>query len=149
MLLLDEAGRVTRVVEAVVLVEHEADPSRIVPVRPLQGSGRVQLLQRALEQHGPVGQGDGKTADVAVEEALPAVRLDGRNADLLVVLDQNVLLPRVAVREVEGPGRVGWGRRFVLHQSLNLWISGRKLRILSGVVVGHVMNPGRSGWQCL
>ena len=66
---------VTREVEALVLIEHEADPDGLLPVGPHEGSGGVQLMLGHLHQDGAVRQRQGQTAHAGVREGLETLAL--------------------------------------------------------------------------
>ena len=54
--------------QLLVLVEDEADSSRIVPVRIFQRRRGVELVLGALDEDAAVGERDGQAADIDVLE---------------------------------------------------------------------------------
>lgn len=62
-------------VEALVLVEHEADPDGLLPVWPEEGGGGVQLVLRHLDQDGAVRQRQGQPAHLGVGEGVETLVL--------------------------------------------------------------------------
>ena len=62
-------------VEALVLVEHEADPDGLLPVWPEEGGGGVQLVLGHLHQDGAVRQRQGQPAHLGVREGLETLVL--------------------------------------------------------------------------
>ena len=62
-------------VEVLVLVEHQTNPARLVPVGSLEGSGGVELVLGHFYQDGAVGERKGQATHTRVSESFQTLTL--------------------------------------------------------------------------